>query len=575
MSERRIGVFVCQCGGNISDYVDVETVRATAAEEPGVVLAKTHMFTCSEAAQQEMIEDIRKEELDGLIVASCSPKLHLLTFRAMAERAGLNPYQYIHVNVREQCSWTHTGNRAAASEKAVRLVRAGIAKVRLTEPLTTMRIETVQKALIVGGGAAGMRAARALAAEGLGVFLVERAPELGGWTRGMGPMFPTGTSGREVVRKLEEQLHADERVTVFTEAELIERAGSVGDFTVKVRVKGGDIISLNVGAVLVTTGFEPYQPDDGELGYGSPSVITLPELLTKLHDEGELTVGDQPVRQIAYIYCVGSRQDPEGDVENPRSYCSRFCCTAAMHADLEVAHLVSGVRQYHLYRDIRTYGRQELVYGEVRKNGSVFLQWEEAEPPSVEVADGRLLVTVKDTLTGGEEIELEPDLVVLVTGMGARDNDGLVDVLKLPVGNDGFYNEIHPKLRPVETVIDGLLIAGTAQGPKTLGESVTSSMAAAAKVGALLRKGYVDLEPTIARVDTSRCVWCGECLEACPYGAIRKVEEGDKEVASIISSLCKGEGACVPVCPEQAIEVAGYTDRQITEMIDALITEVA
>ncbi len=575
MSERKVGVFVCHCGGNISDYVDVERVRAAAAAEPGVVLARTHMFTCSEAAQQEMMEDIRKEGLDGLVVASCSPKLHQVTFRAMAERAGLNPYRYVHANIREQCSWTHTDDREAASVKAVRLVRAAIAKVRLTEPLERMRIETVPKVLVVGAGVAGMRAALGLADAGLAVFLVERGPEVGGWTRAMGPTFPTGRRGRDIVRGLEERLRAHENATVFTSAEVVERGGSVGDFSVDVRVEGGDVVRLRVGAILVTTGFVPYEPAEGELGYGAAGVVTLPQLLDDLHRDGSLVSDGERLRQIVYIYCVGSRQDPDGGLESPRTYCSRYCCTAAMHADLEVARLMPGVRQYHLYRDVRTYGRQELLYEKARRQGSVFLQWEEAEPPEVRVGGGRPRVVVKDVLTGGEEIELAPDLVVLVTGMGARPNDALVDVLKLPVGNDGFYNEIHPKLRPVETVIDGLLIAGAAQGPKTLGESVTSAMAAAAKVSALLRKGYVDLEPTIARVDTARCTWCGKCEELCPYGAIRQVEQGGKAVASILSSLCKGEGACVPACSEAAIEIAGYTDRQVTQMIDALAKEVA
>ncbi len=208
-------------------------------------------------------------------------------------------------------------------------------------------------------------------------------------------------------------------------------------------------------------------------------------------------------------------------------------------------------------------------------DGALFLRWEPDHPPVVEEADGRLSVKVQDTLDGGEELEIGADLVVLVTGMEPRENDRLNQVLKIPESTDGFYKEIHPKLRPVETVIDGVFIAGAAQGPKTMSESVTSALAAVAKTGSLLKKGHVDLEPLIAQVDNDKCTWCGECLKACPYGAIEKMICGEKEVAMVIASLCKGEGACVPVCPKDAIAVEGFRNDQIIAMIDASLKEAA
>jgi heterodisulfide reductase subunit A len=224
---------------------------------------------------------------------------------------------------------------------------------------------------------------------------------------------------------------------------------------------------------------------------------------------------------------------------------------------------------------MRTYGKYEVLYDEALEKGSVFLRYEESEPPEVTLEDGSLKVRVKDRLTGGEEIEIATDLVVLVTGMVPRANPELVNVLKLPVGKDGFFNEIHPKLKPVETVIDGLFISGAAQGPKTLAESVASSMAASSKVGALLLKGYIDLEPLVAKVDPDLCVWCGACEQACPYGAVQRINCDGKEIAGINPVLCKGEGACVPVCPKQAIDVEGYTNKQIESMIEALAREAA
>jgi len=224
---------------------------------------------------------------------------------------------------------------------------------------------------------------------------------------------------------------------------------------------------------------------------------------------------------------------------------------------------------------MRTYGKYETLYEQALNQGSVFLCYDENEPPQITAGDGKLKIRVKDRLTSGEEVEIDSDLVVLVTGMVPRENAKLIDVLKVPVGKDGFFNEIHPKLRPVETVIDGLFIAGAAQGPKILAESVISSMAAVSKSAALLLKGYVDLEPLVAKVNPELCNWCGACMEACPYEAVQRVNIDGKEIAKINAVLCKGEGACVPVCSRQAIDVEGYTNEQIKSMIEALAKEVA
>jgi heterodisulfide reductase subunit A len=174
----------------------------------------------------------------------------------------------------------------------------------------------------------------------------------------------------------------------------------------------------------------------------------------------------------------------------------------------------------------------------------------------------------------GEVIEFEPDLVVLVTGMEARENASLVDVLKIPLDKNGFFNEIHPKLRPVETVMNGIFITGTSQGPKNVPESVASALAGVSKGAGLLLKGHVDLEPYVAEVDATRCRWCDVCEQACIYGAIEKVKHDGEDVARIVPSLCKGGGACAAVCPENAINLKGYGDPQVTALIDALASEV-
>jgi heterodisulfide reductase subunit A len=571
MSERRIGVYVCHCGGNISDYVDVQAVVDAVKDEPGVVVAKHMMFACSDAGQQEMEHDIEQQHLDGLVVASCSPKLHVVTFRGVAKRAGLNPYEYNQANIREQCSWTHTDDPEGATRKAIGLVRGVIARTRLTEPLEPLVVETTQKALVIGGGIAGLRAAIGLADVGLGVFLVERDTELGGWIGRLGAIFPHDRDGREVAANLVAEIGKRPAIKVFTGAEIVSKAGSFGNYQVGVRVAADppQTIPVEVGSIIVATGFDAYQAAEGEFGAGMDGVVTLPEFKELIDaSKGGLRYHDRPVRSLAYVYCVGSRQ-PGGN-----EYCSRFCCTATAHASIRVSELDPNVRQYHLYRDIRTYGSFELLYTEARKDGAVYVKYPDDAPPVVtREASGKLMVAVRDLLSGDEELEIPVDLVVLVTGMVPRKNEDLVGILKLPIGTDGFFNEIHPKLRPVETVVDGVLIAGTCQGPKTSAESVASGLAAVTQSASVLKKGVAELDPLVATVDPDRCTWCGKCENACPYGAIEKISLNGREVAAISEAGCKGCGGCVPMCPENAIDLRGYTDAQITAMIDGLLEE--
>ena len=389
-------------------------------------------------------------------------------------------------------------------------------------------------------------------------------------------MGPEDQNGPDVAAGLLERIAQHDNIMLYTNAELTEKSGSIGDFNVKVRVGPTDVVDLNVGAIVVATGFDTYQPAEGEYGWGLDGVVDL-EQFRQMLAERRLERDGKPLRDIAFVYCVGSRQSKSEGCPAPNTYCSRYCCTAGTFAATTLhaleTELDQTVNQYHLYRDIRTYGHLEMVYEQARREGAIFLRWEPEQPPVVTQADGRLQVKVVDTLAGGDALEIGADLVVLVTGMRPRENDQLNSLLKIPESKDGFYNEIHIKLRPVETVIDGVFIAGTSQGPKTLAESVASSLAAVAKTGGLLMKGYVDLEPLIARVDTDKCTWCDECLKACPYGAIEKTVCGDKEVARVIASVCKGEGGCVPVCPHDAIDIEGFRDDQIRAMIDASLKE--
>ncbi len=363
-------------------------------------------------------------------------------------------------------------------------------------------VETVPRTLVIGGGIAGLRAAVGLADIGLGVVIVEREVSLGGWVRRFGAIYPHDRDGHELIAGLVQAIKSRPTITVLTSAEVVGKSGSFGDYQVEIRVggEGAGTIRERVGSIIVATGFDSYQPDVGEFGYGIDGVLTLPQFKELVDGStGGLRWHDRPVRGVAYVYCVGSRQ-PGGN-----EYCSRFCCAATCHTAVSVAGLDPAIRQYHLYRDIRTYGKFETLYTEARKTGSVFLKFPEETPPAVaERPGGGLEVTVTDLLTERQELALPVDLVVLVTGMVPRANEELVGALKLPLGKDGFFNEIHPKLRPVETVVDGVLIAGACQGPKTSAESVASGLAAVTQSAAILRKGFAELDPLVAEVHRRR-----------------------------------------------------------------------
>jgi heterodisulfide reductase subunit A len=662
----RVGVYVCHCGGNISDVVDVDRVTAEAAQLEGVAVARHVMFMCSDEGQKTIVEDIEALGLDRVVVAACTPKLHEATFRRAVLRGGLNQYLFLPANVREQASWAHPHSPKAATEKAIALVRAAVAKARLLEPLDMVRVAAVHRALVIGGGVAGLRAALDLARQGLGVTLIEKSPFLGGRSVQLHTVFPTEDLARPLIHRLIREVVTQQNLKVLTSTEVVGLTGYVGDFKATLRTTprgvsselsdpaaaiaacpvevenafddglsqrraiyqpyagsepnlpaidwgactrcgacveaaGGRGIELTgeaveteieAGAIVVATGFDHYEPRDGEYGYGrSPRILTLPQVHRMLDPEGpthgRLEIDGRVPRAIAFIHCVGSRQiegvDEPGPDGKMHEYCSRVCCTATLQAANEIRTRYPQAAVYDLYRDIRTYQKdQEPYYVDASKRGVVFMRFANDARPSVEVADGTgfpLKVTVTDTLTFGTEIEVPVDLVVLSVGVMPRDIAGLVDMTKAPVGSDGFLLEVHPKLRPVESAIPGLLLAGTAQAPMDITESTSAASAAAAKVTALLAKDHVEMEPFVAKVDPSLCDGCGLCLDACHYsGAIAlqdvEIEEGVIEKRAYVNPVaCKGCGACVPSCPVAALDVAGWEIEQYRAMIDAITAQ--
>lgn len=570
--KERIGVYICHCGGNISDYVDVTQARDLAKSEEGVIISKNVMFACADSNQKEMIKDIEDHKLDAIVVASCSPKLHLHTFRNVAIRGGISAYNYTQVNIREQCSWAHSDTPSDATKKAVGLIRAGITKVANSEALVNIEVSSTRAVVIVGAGISGMRAAIDLGRMGNQVYLVEKEHQPGGNIARWGDLFINGQKGKDITDIIIRQVKQNNNITLFTNAVVEKVTGSLGNFNVEVRT-GAEKLNLKSGAILVATGFDSYQPEDGMFGYNNfPMVTTLPEFKEWIDQNPAETLvfRNKTIKNITYIYCTGMRESA-----GTNKYCSRVCCTSTIHNSIQVHENYKGINIYHVYRDIRTYGKQEILYERASKNGDIFLKYNEKNPPEVIQNGENLIVRVKDELSRNKEFEIDTDLVVLVTGMVPRqDSLELAGKLKIPVGNDKFYNEIHPKLRPVETVINGIFLGGSCQGPKSISESVQSSLAAAAKINALTKNPTIQLEPIIARVNSETCTWCGKCAEVCEYDAIKQLEIDGKIVATVNEAACKGCGICAPICPCDAIDIAQYSNAEIEGMIDGFIQTV-
>ena len=664
----RIGVYVCHCGGNISDVVDVEKVVQAVSGLPGVVVAARDMFMCSDSGQQHIADDIRREKLNRVVVAACSPSLHEITFRRTLSRAGINPYMYEHTNIREHVSWCSKSDPDGATEKAIRLVGASVAKARLLRPLEPICVDARQHVVVVGGGVSGLRAAVDLARCDLQVSLIEQSPFLGGRSVQLGRVYPENDDARQLLERLVQEVAANPHITVYTGAEVVAASGCVGDFHLQVRlhprgvkediapdrlqaavevcpvsvenefdhglsrrkaiycpysgcypsapaidwqnctrcgqcveaVDGNGItldanseeITLEVGAIVMATGFDLYQPHQGEFGWGEhDGVVTLPQLIRLLDPAGptagQLTRNGRPVKNVCFIHCVGSRQvagihepGPDGRLNE---YCSRVCCTATLQAASEIREHFPEVNVFDFYQDIRTYGRgHEQIYEDACDRGVTFFRYRAEEPPVVSKAeDGTtdtLSVRVRDTLTFGEELDVPADLVVLSVGMIPSNISELVAMLKLPRSADGFLQEVHPKLRPVESAVEGVFLAGACQSPMDIGESCAAASAVAAKAAALLGKGRIELDPFVAHVDIDRCRGEGKCVEECKYRravTLVETERDGKQTkhAQVNPALCSGCGMCAAVCPHGAIQVEGWRLDQYEAMVDAIVSD--
>ncbi|MGD0971434.1 MAG: FAD-dependent oxidoreductase, partial [Desulfobaccales bacterium] len=550
----RVGVFVCNCGINIGGVINVPVLAEYAATLPGVVFSDQNLFTCSADTQDKILNAIKEHHLNRVVVASCSPRTHMPMFQETIQTAGLNPYLFDMANIRDQDSWVHMHEPEKALAKAKDLVRGTVARVVQLEPLHMQAFPVFKNALVIGGGVAGMEAARSLAGMGFPVYLVEKGDKLGGNAWNL-VTSARGYNYRGYLEELIKQVEKHPNIEVLFNSEVKETSGFIGNFNTTISTPAGER-QVDHGATVMATGGRAYQPE--EYLYGRH-----PNIFTSL--EFDKLIADQDPRidaatQVVFIQCVGSR-------EPQRPYCSRLCCTHSVESAIELKRRQKDLDVFVLYRDLRTYGEKELLYKEARELGVIFIRFDLEAKPKVEQDGGGLKVTIFDPILQ-MPVVLRPDLLTLASAILPNSVEKLGEIFKVPRNAEGFLNEAHAKLRPVDLPSDGIFLAGLTHYPKPLDESITQAMAAAGRAATFLAKDQVEVGGIVAVVDQDKCAACLTCVRTCPFNV--PVIDYTVDAAYIDPAKCQGCGICPSECPAKAITLKNFSDSQIIAQETAL-----
>ena len=551
--EPRIGVFVCNCGTNIGGFADVPAVAEYARTLPHVVRVEENLFTCSQDTQDRMIGMIKESNLNRIVVAACTPRTHEPLFQETVRNAGLNPYLFEMANIRNQCTWVHSGRKEEATEKSKDLVRMAVARASLLEPISELSVGVNRSALVIGGGVAGMTAALSLADQGYSATIVEKSDALGGAARDIDTTW-RGLDVQDYLRRLIDKVEHHPHVRVLREAEIVGASGFVGNFETTVSA-AGKTETISHGAVIVATGARATEAE--EYLYGKNPRVS------RWHDLEKNLETYQDPGTVVFIQCVGSRDEK-------RPYCSRICCTTSVTQAIHLKEKNPDMNVYILYRDMRTFGEREELYRKAREKGVVFIRYTlDRKPEVTEVKDGLRIVVFDPILQ--REIALNADLLNLATAIEPAENDRISALYKIPLNEEKFFMEAHAKLRPVDFASEGLFLCGLAHYPKPLDESISQAMAAAGRAATVLSKATITVSPLVSQVDAEKCIGCGLCSEVCSFGAIILEEvEGKGLRAKNIPASCKGCGLCAASCPQHAIDMLHFRDKQIEASVHAV-----
>lgn len=575
----RIGVFICHCGNNIAGYLDVSETAAYAKTLPHVVHAETNLYTCSQDSIRHITQVIKDHQLNRVVVASCTPLTHAPLFQDSLKAAGLNPFLFEMANIRNHCSWVHSHDWKAATEKAQDLIRMAVARAALLTPQPTIEVPVTQAALVVGGGPAGMTAALSLAEQGFEVHLVERSPTLGGNLKNVytalpallnnldSPYRPDNGHPRRILEQLTSQVNAHPKIRVWLNSQVVATQGFLGNFTSTLQQADGTRQQVTHGVTILATGGQEYKGE--EYGYPRhPRILTQQEFEALLAEPERL---DHPIHSIVMIQCIGPAEKS----------CSRICCTVALKNALAVKEKFPQATLAMLYRDIRTYGFKERLYALARQQGVLFLRYDDRHKPQVvhggETAEIQVIAWDASLR---RKIVFQPDYLVLSMPVVPDDqNRQVAKLFKVAIDAQGYFQEAHIKLRPVDFSSNGIFMAGTAHFPKLLDETIVQAQAAASRAARFLCREKLSAGGQVAVVEASRCTACLTCVRICPYHVPviqpERVGVGNLAGAAYIEpAVCQGCGICAAECPARAIQLMHYTEAQMAAKVAALMQPI-
>ena len=554
----RIGVFVCRCGTNIAGFLEVPEVVEYAKTLPDVVFVEDNLFSCSQDTQEKITQIIKEQKLNRVVVAACTPRTHEPLFQETVLNAGINKYLFEMANIRNQCSWVHSNDNEAATEKAKDLVRMAVSKVGLLSPLSDPEIPMTRSALVLGGGLSGITAAKNLSQQGYLTYVVEKDNTLGGQALNLHETW----QGEDVQKRLTaliNDIESDENINIIKNAQVKKVNGFVGNFQTTIEAAGKEQ-EINHGVAIIATGAEEFKPDQYLYGQ-DPRVLTGLELDRKFIDN-DLSLNE--INSAVFIQCVGSRIEE-------RPYCSKVCCTQSVKNALKLKELKPDMDVFILYRDMRTYGLREGLYREAREKGVVFVRYDFDKELKVSKDPNNLNVRCTSYVLQ-REVEIKPDMLVLATAIVPPQENSIAQLFKVPLNDDGFFVEAHVKLQPIDFSTKGVFVCGLAHSPKPIDEAIAQGLGAASRAGTFLSQDKVLGNAIVSKIDPQVCWGCGKCVENCSYSAIELVElEGNKRVSQVQEVLCTGCGACSVICPTGAASVFHFDDGQVLSMVDTMI----
>ena len=555
--ERKIGVYVCECGPNISEKIDIDKVIEAISSDKDVAVIKKFKLLCSADGKKFLEDEIKKQGLTHLVIAACSPKDHEKTFMEVSERAGLNPYLFQLANIREQCAWI-TEDKDEATKKAIRLIRAAIGRVRYHASLEKKEIESNPDVLIIGGGIAGIEASLQLASPERKIYLVEKSSSLGGLVTNFEKSFQSMKPMSEFVNNKIEKINTNENIKVFYNSEVKESVGFFGNFEIKVKRVDSEEepVEFNVGSIVLAIGSKLFDPKNiPEFGYGKfDNVITSLEF-EKINKSGKIYLKNgKPPKSVAIIHCVGRKN---------KGYCSDICCMYSIKFGRYLTEKIPSIKVNNLYSDLCVPGKTNQKFFEQTKTKNVnFIRYTGVE---IQKNKEQLNLNYKDE--NGKKNTLTVDMVILSPAVEPSSDASIIsEITGVSQGETGFFEEEHEKINPISTSTEGIFIVGCAQGPKNISETITQSEAAAGKILSSLIPGR-KLEPEVktSQISEAFCIGCKTCLSVCSYGAITFDET--KKISVVNEVICRGCGNCVAACPSGAASIKHFKFNQLYQEI--------